>query len=435
MSTLETATVKEANEEHENSGQEWRKHYRLVVAALLGIGLGLSPLPYYTLIVLSEPLMAEFGWTRGNVFGALFFITLGIFVTSPIVGYFTDNFGARRTALVSIALFAFFFFLFSFMQGNLTVFYGIFFLMSVFGAGTLPVTFTRAINNNFESSRGLALGVALMGTGVTGFFITDMTQLWIDEYGWRRTFQILAMLPIFISLPVAYFWFRDPKEEKALSLNSRMDMSVVKGMTFVDALKDWRLHVIGVSFLFIGAAIAGTIPNVKFLLQDQGYTAQMSASRFIGVGLIGLSVLLGRGLGGFLVDKFWAPGVAFFMLILPAVSCLIFLQGTNPIWLNVLAIAFLGIAAGVEYDLMAFLVSRYFGMKAYGRVYGVLYAMFAIGAGLAPGLFGSVRDKTGSYDTILVLAAGLVFVGALMLLTIGKYRRFDTFGHFVKTSE
>lgn len=411
--------------------QEWKSAYKIVVAALFGIGLGLSPLPYYTLIVLSEPLMNEFDWTRGDVFSATLCVMIGVFVGSPIVGYFTDHFGARRTVLFSTLCMAFFMAMFSFMTGSKWMFYGIFLAMSILGAGTLPITFTRAINNNFDKSKGLALGMALMGTGLTGFFITDLTQTFIDNYGWRRTYQLLALFPLLLAFPISLLWFKDPKEELALSQKRKIDTSIIPGMKFSEVIRSWRIYVIGGAFLLIGASIAGTIPNIKFILQDQGYTAQMSASKFIGVGLIGLSVLVGRGLGGFLIDKFWAPGIAFTLLILPAVSCFIFLQGDNPIWLNALAIAFIGLAAGVEYDLMAFLVSRYFGMKSYGRTYGLLYAMFAIGAGLAPGAFGYVRDITGSYQSVLFLASVLVVIGAIMLLFIGGYRRYDPAGDLV----
>ncbi|MDX1291482.1 MAG: MFS transporter, partial [Hyphomonas sp.] len=66
---------------------EWKAGYKIVVAALFGIGLGLSPLPYYTIIVLSEPMMLEFGWNIGDVFGCFIYSTLGVFVGSPIVGF------------------------------------------------------------------------------------------------------------------------------------------------------------------------------------------------------------------------------------------------------------------------------------------------------------------------------------------------------------
>ncbi len=86
------------------------------------------------------------------------------------------------------------------------------------------------------------------------------------------------------------------------------------------------------------------------------------------------------------------------------------------------AIFILGMAAGVEYDLMAYLVSRYFGLLHYAAIYGALYGFFALGAGIGPAVFGWSFDETGSYDTILKISSLLFLVGALPLVMLGKYR-------------
>ena len=82
----------------------------------------------------------------------------------------------------------------------------------------------------------------------------------------------------------------------------------------------------------------------------------------------------------------------------------------------------LSAAAGAEYDLMAYIVSRYFGMLHYSAIYGFLCGFFALGAGIGPGIFGSSFEATGSYDTMLMIASGLFIAGSLPLLLLGKYR-------------
>ena len=139
---------------------------------------------------------------------------------------------------------------------------------------------------------------------------------------------------------------------------------------------------------------------------------------------IGYSVIVGRILGGYLIDRIWAPAVAFVMLSLPAISCLM-LQGPQDSFVYAAtAVAILGFAAGVEYDLMAFLVSRYFGLKNYGAIYGFLYAFFAAGAGFGPVIYGKSFERTGSYDSMLMIGAGVLIAGTLPLLLLGKYREF-----------
>ena len=70
-------------------------------------------------------------------------------------------------------------------------------------------------------------------------------------------------------------------------------------------------------------------------------------------------------------------------------------------------------AAGAEFDLMSFLVSRYFGAGRYGVVYSNLYAAFKIAAGVAAPLYGRAFDVAGSYSGILYVAAGAILVGVV----------------------
>src|SRR6185503_10726987 len=85
------------------------------------------------------------------------------------------------------------------------------------------------------------------------------------------------------------------------------------------------------------------------------------------------------------------------------------------------AVILVGFAAGAEFDLVAYLSARYFGMRHFGVIYGVLYAMFVSASGLAPGLFGRVFDATGSYALALHVAAATFIAGALLVLTLGRY--------------
>jgi MFS family permease len=89
-----------------------------------------------------------------------------------------------------------------------------------------------------------------------------------------------------------------------------------------------------------------------------------------------------------------------------------------------LSILIIGFGAGVEYDLMAYLVGRYFGLKSYSAIYGAQYGFFAAGAGSGPAIFALMYDRTGSFQMPMLIAAGLLLFGALILLSLGRYREF-----------
>jgi predicted MFS family arabinose efflux permease len=152
------------------------------------------------------------------------------------------------------------------------------------------------------------------------------------------------------------------------------------------------------------------------------------------VAFIGLSVVGGRLLGGWIIDRLWAPGVAFVLLSLPALACWLLAQPHVSFGGALLSICLIGSAAGVEYDLMAFLVARYFGMRSYAAIYGTLYGCFALGAGIGPMIFGANFDRSRSYDEALIASAIMLVASAALLLTLGPYRRFAQSDSTISTS-
>ena len=405
---------------------EFRRGWPVVLASMFGIGLGLSPVPFYTIGMLAPELNKAFGWEFGSIMIGLMIMTLCVLVASTVVGHLGDRFGVRRVALISVVLFALSFMAFSLSNGSLVLFYVNWALMAVVGAGTLPVTWTRAVNNHFDARKGLALGLSLLGTGIFGFLIKPFTAWLIATYGWRTTYLVIGMLPLLLAWPIAFFAFHDVGERTHSSAERRKAsaarLELTPGLRLGQAVKSWRYWILAFAFVFVSFGVGGPIPNMENILKVAGFERDDIVSL---VALIGLSVIAGRIVGGWLIDRFWAPGVAFVMLSLPAVSCWLMAGGGMSVPAAGAAIFLIGFAAGVEYDLMAFLVARYFGMKGYSAIYGSLYGFFALGAGIGPVVFGKVFDKTGSYGPVLGTSAALLMIGAVSLLFLGRYQRYD----------
>jgi hypothetical protein len=114
--------------------------------------------------------------------------------------------------------------------------------------------------------------------------------------------------------------------------------------------------------------------------------------------------------------------VGFVLLAAPAVGLMV-LAGTQTLGFAPAAgsIFLLGMSVGSEYDLIAFMTARYFGIRSYSAIYGVLYGFFTLGSGFAPSIFGHSFDVAGTYAHVLHAAAGLTLLGALLLLTLGRY--------------
>ena len=188
---------------------EFRFGWPVVVSSAIGIGLGMSPLPFYTIGVFAGPLAQEFGWGTGEIMSALMIFTIAAVFTSPIVGYITDKVGPRRVVLTSILLFSLSMMSFSIMNGSLGVYLFIWTMLAITGSGTLPIAWTRAVNSWFFKSRGLALGLSLIGTGLFGVLAKQYAFFLIETVGWRLAYVGVGALPLLIAWPVAFFLFRD----------------------------------------------------------------------------------------------------------------------------------------------------------------------------------------------------------------------------------
>jgi MFS family permease len=134
-----------------------------------------------------------------------------------------------------------------------------------------------------------------------------------------------------------------------------------------------------------------------------------------------IAILIGRIGTGWLLDRVWAPLVTLPVLGAPAIACLLLAGGPPDLTIAYLCALSIGLAAGAETDLIAFLAAKYFGMRHYGRIYGLLLLPFGVASAVSPALFGLARDATGNYDLALHIATGMFLVGAALPLALGRY--------------
>jgi len=290
-------------------------------------------------------------------------------------------------------------------------------VLGAIGIGSTPVTWSRAVSLWFNRNRGLALGIMLLGTSLAAMVVPQIAQRAIAAGGWRMAFPVVALLPLLVALPVGYLWFREPRADERPAGVSGTDGKVA-GISLAQAARGYRFWVMLGSILMIAFAYGGAHIHIAQIVGLHGFSAQVAASV---LGVVAIGILAGRLIVGFLFDRFWAPGVAFPALLLPALACYL-LMGTQTSLTLVMTGAFLlGFAAGAESDVIAFLAAKYFGMAHYGRIYGVLYMPFGIGSAISPIIYGMVRDRTGGYDPMLLVAMVLFAVGGAMLLALGRY--------------
>jgi MFS transporter, OFA family, oxalate/formate antiporter len=401
---------------------EFSKGWKPLIAGVTGVSTGASPIPFNVLPIVIGPIHLTMGWSFLEVsLGITIYGILGALL-APAVGALADKYGVKPVGMASLFGFGLAFSLLYFTPSNIFVFYAMWAVVGILGIGSTPVTWSRTINMWFFKNRGLALGILLLGTSIAGFAVPQIANAVIEASNWRYVFPAIALLPLCIGLPVVFLLFRDPMpEERPPSLSDANGN--LTGQTLSEVFRNYRFWLLFLSVVAIALAYGGAHIHMVQMAQMHGFTPAEAASV---MAVVAVGIFSGRVIVGLLFDRFWAPMVAFPALMLPVIACYLLL-GTDTSSTLIFTAGFLmGFAAGAESDVIAYLAARYFGMRAYGRIYGFLYAPFGIFSSISPVLYGYTRDTTGSYDNMLVAAMGLFAVGGALLLALGRYPDWGT---------
>jgi MFS family permease len=411
------------------SGSEFRDGGRVVFASAIGAAAGVTGMSVYALSILIGPLTEAFGWSREQLGAAKTVATAGFVLTAPFVGWFADRLGARPLAMGSLAALAVAMFWMTQIGPSVTSFYLSFFALAVVGGATTPLVWTRAVATWFRDKRGLAMALTLSGPGVIGVVTPLMLDTLIERFDWRAAYVTMGCFAALALVPVG-LWFRENRTAMPAALAARpaqpalaIAAKAASGYSVREALRTRWFWQIALAFVLIGAVVSALMVHLVPLMMDAGLGRTL-AVRIAGV--LGLSVIFGRLLTGWLVDRFHPPYVAAAFLIMPVFGCLLLTGETVTPFIVICAIAFIGLAAGSEVDLVPYLTARYFGLRAYGKIYSWMFIAFYAGVAVGPLLLGRVYDRDGHYDTGLLLAIPVLAVGVVLVATLGQSPAFGS---------
>lgn len=389
--------------------------WRALAAAFLGVACGVAGLYFYTLGVMIKPMQADFGWSRAGVSAVLLVGALIAAVMAPAVGALVDRLGAWRLAGFSSLSLAAAFWLFSTVTGALTHFVALNAAAAILAAGSSPVVLSRLVVSWFDKARGLALGIALAGIGVSGAIAPAMLGAYVADHGWRAGYQALSLVAL-LSAPLIVVLAYEPSGREAAAVRGPRGSVTSSGMSLQEALRSGVFWHIGALFACVALGVGGLIVHFVPLLTDAGLSPQRAGTV---AGLVGVSLIVGRVATGALIDRIFAPRVAAVLFALAAVGCVALELGG--VTLAPLAAVAIGLAIGAEIDLVGYLVAKYFGLKAYGAIYGWQYSAFMIGLAVSPLLAGLIFDHLGSYRYAVLGSGALLGLAAVIALRLGPF--------------
>src|ERR1700751_3644771 len=396
-------------------GLKFTNPWWVVVGAVTGLFVCNGPVLGFTFGVFLKPIMADTGWHRST---ASFALSVGGILGAsavPIRGRMMDRWSIRRVALPGIVVYTIFMSLMGLAPAVGWIFTLMFAMAEMASAIPTPLGYAKAISAWFDRRRGLALGIAMSGVGLGAFVIPQVAERLIERIGWRGTYVSLGLLTLVIAFPVVALWIREPRPGEGERGNAAA-ITVPAGYTVREATSTARFWMLGAAFFFVAVGINGSAAHIVPLLTDHGLSPAAATAT---LAIFGLATMSGRLLAGFLVDRIFAPYVATFFFLAPIAGFAFLASATG--MLPAAGVVLMGMGLGTEIDLIAFLVTRYFGQRAFGQIYGYFFMIFGLGSSFGRFLAGLVYDLAGSYTPALIGAALALVAAVILVNRLGSY--------------
>lgn len=367
------------------------------------------------------PIVEETGFSRTTVTGAYSVAAVGMVIGLVIVSRLVDRYAARHILVPGFVLFAASMASIALVPPVEAIYFVPCFFVGLFGAGTaLPAV--RVVVSWFDNNRALAVGVVTGIIGLGAALGPLLAGSLIDSVGWRQAYVYMALIAVIVSVTMVALFVRGRAERhvrgrlvQETQVEGRDVSLALPGLTLRQAVGTRQFWGIALGLGLVGAVVIGLQVHLVPMMTDRGLSNGQAGQLLV---VFGLASLVGRVAGGFIIDRVHGSIVGPIVMLTP-IAGMFFLH--PPFSSAVVAVAFIGIAFGIEGDLAALLITRYLGTRNFGQIFGPVQAMFILGSAFGPLLLGLGYDELGSYDPVMPLLMGILVAGALLIATLGRY--------------
>ncbi len=390
----------------------------MVVAAFLVLGCTAGQMNCYGLLIV--PVCEELGIARSAMGLSQSLVNVGGILVPMLAGLIFGRVRLKRLMILAGAVMALGFFSFS-LARNIVHIYISMIVVSIAFALVAWLPFSILMNNWFHEKRGMAIGLAFMGSGVGGMIFSTLGGVLIANLGWRSMVQIYALIAALVNLPVLIFVVKEKPEDMGLlpygmtehthEIGAQQELG---GALFSEERKKPQMWILLLCVVMVCFVMNGFGATVAAYVQDSGYSGTFAAN--VAAGYMG-SLAVAKIILGTLYDKFGAKRgtiVSFSALLLCMIS-LLFVKYTPSI-----AGIVLGSGLGVAFNTVALpILSRHtFGNRDYSAFTGLFTAANNIGGMFSPTIFGAICDLFGSYSYAYGLSIGIVITFGLVLVRL-----------------
>jgi predicted MFS family arabinose efflux permease len=389
---------------------ELLQNWRPLLAALIGLGSGYSTTNYVTSIM-APAMIAEFGWSKADfaLIGALGLLSTPLF---PVVGRLADVLGVRKTALIGIIAGPLAFLALTQMGGDIRQYIAIYIFQGTFFIATTATVYCRVVVQYVERARGVALAIVASGPAISGAILAPLLNQFVDTSGWRAGYVVVAIFTIAAGLLALAMLPPDKKGDRPAAAKPKAARA-----DYAEIFRNRAFWALAGAMLLCNFPQVIALSQLNLLLMEHGISgAGISAM----ISAFAIGVLCGRFVAGFALDHFTPWIVASLIMGLPAIGLSLLALGNDSYGLVMLAVVLIGLSFGGEGDLIGYLVGRFFGVRIFSTVMGMIVAIISISAAAGAALVSWSLKATGSYDAFLIGCAISAVVGSSLFALLPR---------------
>ena len=299
-------------------------------------------------------------------------------------------------------------------------FYALAILYGLSSTPVLTVTIASLVSNWFVDKKGLAMGLAYSGSGVTAAIMTPILSSVVQNVGWRWGYRLLAVSGFAVLFVSVFVLLREKPSDMGLSpLNNHAADSLenVKllepvGLSKKQALKSPEFYMTAFGIAIFGGTTMGTNPHVISYLTDTGYSAATAStvSSIIMVVMIFAKIALGA-----VFDRIGAALSAILSGCCMAASLVSLMLCRGSAFMPFVFAVCFGFGYSIGTVPASFLVIENFGAKEFSAIYSISSMLSGIFSSFGPSITGALYDVSGSYMIVWPIYLGLICLAMLSL--------------------
>jgi len=382
--------------------------YGWIIVGVANLGIFSSgPGQSHTFSVFLDPISKDLELSNSSIASAYGLATLIAAFLLPYMGKIIDKYGPR-TSLIIISIILGISCIFFGAASNflmLTVGFG---FLRFFGQGSLMLGCANMVSQWFDTKRGFAMSLMALGFGISMAIHPPLSQLLIEQFGWKYAWVILGISTWIIMVPALYILAWNTPESVGLrpdgvnqSSSQQNDVEEIEGLNLSEAIKEKSFYIL--SAMWFGMAMLVTTLHFYqvTILTSQGISTDFAAGVF---SISAITMVLFMPFVGKLFDNYPTKYVLALGLAINSISLLLITFANNELYAIIYAI-FFGINNAISMTMFGYIWPRYFGRKHLGSIQGTGQMIGVIGASLGPLPVGFAIDYIGSsLETIRYLS-------------------------------